>query len=355
MKFNKQLPGADIIFQPEDIADYKDDAWDVRISIGDSPLEEAYYFTIEDPGAVRKTIRELLDDYALNPNLKDSLDVTEYPELPFIQDELIQYIENDKKGLLKLDFYVNNYPEDRLLQLSQTAERLLNVCTYHDMSHDYRVLDLIIVPEVPHSDNIEIRDKQSKYGYIFLLLLLDYYYSKGERAFKKFLAKGPMASAFDIESFHKSGLLSDGLDNLNRRGFIEIPNQGGYSVDKKKANSRLSLTEKGANEIATIKNETLETAQLYNCFDSVSIYPCALGVPEGFDARVQMMEYDGRDYEREILLQVLSERRDEIYNKADWYEMYETFAFYDVVKEALAYMTNFSKEILDALKELAEG
>ena len=53
-----------------------------------------------------------------------------------------------------------------------------------------------------------------------------------------------------------------------------------------------------------MKQETLDTAQKYNCFDSVSIYPCALGVPGGFDARVQMLDYDGRDYELQVLLQV---------------------------------------------------
>ncbi len=37
LTFKKDLPGADIVFQPDDIEDYKNDAWDIRISIGDAP------------------------------------------------------------------------------------------------------------------------------------------------------------------------------------------------------------------------------------------------------------------------------------------------------------------------------
>ena len=32
--FGKQLPGADCVFQPDDIGDYENDEWDIRISIG---------------------------------------------------------------------------------------------------------------------------------------------------------------------------------------------------------------------------------------------------------------------------------------------------------------------------------
>ena len=32
--FKKSLPGADIEFQPQDMAEYENDAWDIRISLG---------------------------------------------------------------------------------------------------------------------------------------------------------------------------------------------------------------------------------------------------------------------------------------------------------------------------------
>lgn len=352
MQFNKQLPGADIVFQPADISDYRDDAWDIRVSIEDSPLEEAYYFTVEEPCTTFKSIQELLTNYALNPSLRDRLDVSEYPELPYIQEELIQYFENEKKGLLRLDFYVNNNPDDGLVDISRQADKLLSVCTYHDMSHDYRVLDLVMVPEVPGTDETEVPELQRKYGGLFLLILLEYHHCKGEKAFKKFLSKSQMASVFDISAYNQYGMLTDAVTGLQRNGCIELPNANDHLIVKK-VKSKIILTRKGLDEIETLKNEVAQVADEYDRFDSVSVYPCALGVPDGFDARVQMMEYGGLDPELAVLLQVLFERKTEIFNESQWYEMFETFMFYNVVKSAMAYKTNFTKEILDELKTLA--
>ena len=48
-KYNKNLTGAEITFQPEDINLYSEDPFDVQITIGYSPLEDGYYFTVKDP------------------------------------------------------------------------------------------------------------------------------------------------------------------------------------------------------------------------------------------------------------------------------------------------------------------
>jgi hypothetical protein len=353
MDFNKELPGADTVFQPDDISDYRDDAWDIRISIGDSPLEEAFYFTIDEACSTFKSIRELLSNYALNPAFRDKLDVSEYPELPYIQEELIQYFENEKKGLLQLDFYINNNPDDGPVDLSRQVDKLLSVCTYHDMSHDYRVLDLVMVPEVPDTSEAEVAELHRKYAGLFLLILFDYHNSQGDKAFNKFVSKSQMASVFDVSAYNEYGVLTDAVTGLERNGCIKMPSSTSQLLVKK-SKAKIVLTQKGLQEVETLKTEVAEVADDYDCFDSVSVYPCALGVPDGFDARVQMMEYDKVDPELTVLLQVLFERRDEIFNADDWYEMFETFMFYNVVKAAMAYKTNFSKEILDELKTLAE-
>ena len=64
--FAKSLPGTDCTFQPDDLSEYRDDPWDIRISIADAPLEEAFYYTMDDPSAASLPIKVLLADHALN-------------------------------------------------------------------------------------------------------------------------------------------------------------------------------------------------------------------------------------------------------------------------------------------------
>ena len=52
--------------------------------IGTGPLEEAYYFTIEDPKAKDASIQSLLDRYVFNPEQGDQLNVDDDPDLPFL-------------------------------------------------------------------------------------------------------------------------------------------------------------------------------------------------------------------------------------------------------------------------------
>ncbi|MHC4477631.1 MAG: hypothetical protein ACYTEL_18450 [Planctomycetota bacterium] len=354
LSFKKDLAGADIVFQPEDIDDYKDDAWDIRISIGDAPLEEAYYFTVDDPKVVRLTIGELLDLYALNPELKSKLDVEEYPDLAFLQDELIQYLDSERQGRLKLEYYINCNPVDGPVSLKERAEKYICVCTYHDHSHDYRVLDLIIVPEVPEISQSEIEQRQREYGHIYLLFLLEHFLEKGPEAFRQFTEEPAMLAYQGVTWTDMSyQRFADGMRRLESDGFISRRLEGSGPGPSAEQTLPIELTAAGRMEIDNLKQESQEIADRYDKYDSVSITPVALGVPDGFDVRAQMMEYDGLDCERSVLLRVLDEARQECFEQGDWGRIYETFGFFEVVKEALAYKTNFSAEILSALKELA--
>ena len=91
----------------------------------------------------------------------------------------------------------------------------------------------------------------------------------------------------------------------------------------------------------------------YDRFDSVGIAPPALGVPDGFDARVQMMEFDGADCERSVFLQIVGRREEDLFAPENWFSAYSSFDFYQEVRTALAFKTNFSLETLRALQSLA--
>lgn len=351
IEFNKELPGTTAVFQPEDLDDYRKDAWDIRISIGDAPLEEAYYFTVDDPGAVGSTIGDLLDSYALNPAMKSQLNVDEDPDLPFLQDELIQYQANERAGLLELEYYVNHNPESCPVDLNERAERFLSVCTSDDGSLDYRVLDLVILPSVTEPSESEIEEKQKTYGRIYLLLLLDYFSQQGNKAFRKFLQQPPMASFLGPWTGASYRAFANGMRHLELDRLIKTSPIDDESLRSKKE-LPLEITETGRQEIERLKRDSHEIQEIYDKYDSVSVAPPALGVPDGFDVRVQMIEFDGLDCERSVLLRVLDESKEEYFGGDDWGETYEEFSFFKVVKMALAFKTNFSAEILEELKEL---
>lgn len=350
LSFKKHLPGADIVFQPDDINEYDNDAWDIRISIGDAPLEEAFYFTVEDPQAVRLPIEQLLESHALNLELSSQLDVEEYPDLPFMQEELVQYRINERKNLLRIEYYINHCPSQGPVDLSHPADKYLSVCTYHDRSHDYRVLDLVIVPFTPELSLFDTQQKRSSYGHIYLLMLLDCYMEKGSGVFRKFLEEPPMAAFFGTAPDVSYNTFTSGLRRLEMNRFIKTTG-GGLSSGKK---ADIELTEEGIKELALLKEESCRIANDYDKYDSVSVCPVAMGIPDGFDVRVQMMEFDGLDIERSVLIRAIDENKDDMFKQNDWCRIYEDFSFFEIVCEALAYKTNFSTEILVALKDLAD-
>lgn len=348
-RFAKDLPGADIVFQPADIADYADDAWDIRISIGEAPLEEAYYFTVDDPSAVRLTIEKLLDSFALNPELKSKLDIEEYPDLPFIQEELIQYRTNERQRLMKLEYYINHHPSSGPVNLWRTAQDMLSVCTYHDGSHDYRVLDIVMVPIIPEVDDYELDRMRRMHGQTFLLMLLDYTLEQGDEAFDQFLASEPVAAYLSKWPDMTYRKFVDGMKAIEGDGLIAKGAAPGQEGDDA---ATLELTPAGQEKLEELKDRFCRDADHYDQFDSVSIAPPALGVPGGFDVRVQMMEYDQVDCETTLLLQILAQDRDQWFAPEVWLEVYESFSVFQMVGEALAYKTNFSAELIEALKQL---
>ncbi len=350
--FHKELPGADIVFQPDDISDYQNDAWDIRVSLEDAPLEEAFYVTVDDPDAARDSITELLDKYVFNPATKDRLDIEDYPDLPFIQDELIQYQENARRGLLELTYYINNNPVGGPVNLWERADQYFNVCTYHDQSHDYRVLDLILVPSVEEMTLAKVDHWQRQYGHLFLLMFFHYSLNQGDEYYFQRMQDSPVVAYLNAQSHGEFPKCVRGLKNLEMNDYIkrsEETNETGQGGD-----SFLEFTERGESELNRLLAESQDLAVRYDCFDSVSVSPPALGVPDGFDLRVQMIDYDGYDTERSVVLRVLEENQQELFDPETWCENYETFFWFNLVTDALAYMTHFSGEVLAELKRLAE-
>lgn len=350
--YNKTLPGAVCRFRPKDINEYADDAWDIRVSIGDAPLEEAFYITIEDPDAVRKSIKELLDEYVLNPKRKNELDIVDYPELPFLQQQLIEYFKSADDSRLKIDLFINNHTGT--VNSFNRAETLLSTCVYDDHSNDYRVLDLIILPHTEAMNSMNKTSSINKHAKLYLLMLLDYHQKVNETAYSKLCSESTIAAYLGDYS-HKGFLQTQsGLRDLESSGFIKktkITEQ----LTSNKISYQLEITPAGHEHINEIEDQTALLIATYNYYDSVSVAPPALGVPDGFDVRVQMMEYDDIDLEEAVLMCVLAECKDDFFKLDSWEDNFSNALFMETVQEALAFKTSFSVEILQALKSLASG
>ena len=125
------------------------------------------------------------------------------------------------------------------------------------------------------------------------------------------------------------------------------------SFGLKERRQNLIITTKGAEAVHKYKQLIDETIETYKFYDSVDAAEPALGVPDGFDVRVQMMEYDQQDYELRVILCVIAENEPSFFSLENWLESYTQSEYYKEARQALAYKTNFTADILKALKQLA--
>jgi hypothetical protein len=345
MKYNKEVSGGQTVYQPDDLHEYALDAWDIRISIGDSPLDEAFYMTVQDTSSAMFSVERALKNYATNPSRASQLDVAEYPELPFLQQELIQYHKNAKAGLLELDYYINKSPDDEPLDLSKSVESVMSVCTYDDGSNDYRLLDLVIETREPIVTEELSEAARKTHGPEFLLRVIGHFDAGTGQEWTEFCQSPPIQTAMETNAAGQATPLNDALTTLRRQQYIEFSPE----------DARLSLSPGGRNQIATWDTQTREAQQQYEPFRSVSISPAGLDVPGGFDVRIQMMELDDVETERQLLRETWLDRSDEIFTTDNWLFMFETFAMLEPVLERLSYRTNFSLETLNQLRALASS
>ncbi|MCK5802181.1 MAG: hypothetical protein KAI66_05085 [Lentisphaeria bacterium] len=338
--FRKELPGAECFFQPDDLADYEDDAWDIRISLPEQPLDEAFYFTIDDPVLAEISVGRLLEDFALNVSRRNALDVEDYPDLPFLQEELAQYWMNGEKGLLELSFHVNNDPSPAPLDLHTPASHVMGVCRYLDDSHDYRLLDLVMVATIPDSDPTQAAQAKQETGSLQLLLSLDCLEDDDWDRFEL----QPTVQAWLRQHTQGSPALAEALSALEDRGDLAkgMGEDGAPTLD---------LSEQGQRRAAECWSEAERLDQTYAPYASVSVHPPALGVPGGFDIRTQLMEVDGLDLFRAIALGAM--HGDE--SLTDAFELEQSLkseVLFRLIRHTLAYRTGFTGDTLSHLRKI---
>ena len=336
-RYNKDLTGAEILFQPDALHLYKDDPFDVQITVGRAPLEDGYYFTLQDPALKNMSIGELLLSYALNRNKRFELDIDKYPEFPNYMEELAQYIEAAEKGNIALDIYVNKCPENSPVDLNATVSDYLSTCTFKNQSHDYCLLDLVFEVTPPQASQEELEVLINEHGPVWTLFWL----FELERAKALDDTTVPLMVSHDCMYPRLQGLLM----RLEESGLVEVSGSHTSPVAK--------LTPSGKNQVVTIHEEIKMLMHKYAPFESVSVYPPALGVPDGFDARIQVMRSDSIDVTRAVFLLYLYAFKKRVFLGSEAALSFETGDCFRDICSTFLYETTFSQSILQELISVA--
>jgi len=267
-KYNKKLTGAVITYKPEDIILYEKEAFDIQITIGNTPLTEGYFFTVKDPTKNTCSIKFLLEEYALNRKRRFELDIKNYPEFPFYMEELAQIYEKNKLGVIMLDIYANNSTKQTPLDINKPALNHMSKCIFDDHSYNYAVLDLVFDMEDDFYIEEEVDICISETIEQAILIALNTF------------------NSFNF-SHHKL--------SVEKKIFLE--NLASKTEDliiiNKEANTfNIKLTNAGKEKARLFVLESQKLRKKYSRFESVGIYPPALGIPNGYDARLQIAQMD---------------------------------------------------------------
>ena len=330
-KYNKNLTGAEITFRPDDIHLYSEEPFDIQITIGNAPIDDGYYFTVKEPELKDLSVKQLLKDYALNSERRFELDIERYPEFPNYLEELSRYFSLWEEGKLALDIYVNKCPEAGPLDLTVSARDYLSSCVFRDQSFDYCLLDLVfdINPFQLSSDELDCL--MEEYGPMWTL----FWFGNMDRG---------NTSSVDNEKVpldEEYPLLSGFCVSLADSKLIAESPEIGYA--------KYILTELGKSKLSALQEEADLIISKYAAYESVSIYPPALGVPDGFDARIQMIRHDSLDVIRSIYLMHFRLFNTEIFLSPDSLSFFESGDCFNKVSSALRKETTFSSSIVEEL------
>ena len=340
--YDKDLSGAVTEYQPVDLAEYDGEPWDIRISMDYAPLEEAFYFTVNDSDATSESVQVVLGEYALNTNRRGELDSAEYPQLPHIQEELLGYYNSAISGKAQLSVYVNKRPSEAPIQLQDKVSDHLSTCVFSDGSHDYRLLDLIFVIESKSLGASELSVLREEHGPSYMLFLIDYLKRNSPPNSSNDLSASAPFSAY----LTAGGRANDRFPEVTRT--LEVAEKMGFIT----AEGGLSITQEGHPHLESLTQEVNNLRQRYECYQSVSVNPPALGVPNGFDARIQIMRKQSVDVVRAIFLFACVFDEDALFGVDNWADDFESGGSFSAIMDAFQYESDFTDDILDPLMSL---
>jgi hypothetical protein len=151
--YDKDAEGVMLDYMPSDIRDYDGTEFDLRVTLGDDPLDDAFWVTV--PGTDESlALRQIIDTYLLGSSkedrdrIRESLDTDANPDLPQLWLAVRRAFDDVAKGKATIRFHLNKGPAD--IKLDEPAARHFSRAYSQEHGFDYRLIDLVLeVTDIP--------------------------------------------------------------------------------------------------------------------------------------------------------------------------------------------------------------
>ena len=280
--YAKDVEGVLLDYMPSDIRDYDGTDFDLRVSFGDDPLDDAFWVTV--PGEAEKlTLRELIDQHLLGrtreerEHIAELLDTETNPDLPELYLAIRRAFDDAARGKATIRFHINKGPQD--VRLDDPVMNHFSRAYSRRYDFDYRLIDLVL--EVTEIGALAVPpERQEELKREFRAILLLYLMDRYGRDF-----------AFEGRTFDTVGVEAV-ADWAVMRGWLDLSTKTVRGEYK----GVYVRTAEGTKLVRGIVRETDELIKKYDHFADVTLdEPPQFRTGRGEDLRIHVYRADGVD------------------------------------------------------------
>lgn len=311
--YDKDVEGVMLDYMPSDIRDYDGTDFDLRVTLGDDPLEDAFWVTA--PGEAESlTLGQLIDTYLLGSSREDreriraSLDTDTNPDLPELWLAVRRAFDDVAKGKATMRLHLNKGPLD--VRRDEPVGRLFSRAYSQEHGFDYRLIDLVL--EVVDIPGIRLPPEQRAamvrgFRALLLLYLMD-------RFKKDFTFEGRAFDEVGVEEV-ADWMVTEGWLDLSAKDIGDT--YKGVYVRK----------EEGNRILREAVRETDRLIQTYDQYADVTVdeEPPRFRTGRGEDLRVHVYAAEGIDPLRAAFLMNLENG----YYDANWQSVFRDEAWFN--------------------------
>jgi hypothetical protein len=308
--YEKDVEGVQLDYMPSDIRDYDGGDFDLRITFGDDPLDDAFWITV--PGdAEGLTLCQLLQQHLLGAGREDrqrieaSLDTDTNPDLPAMYLQVRRAFDDMERGKAVVRFHLNKGPAD--VNLDDPVMQHFSRAYSREYELDYRLIDLVL--DVTDVSAVATRPEQDEMKREFRALLLLYLM---DRFGQDFVFEGRNLDTTGVEAVADWAVMKGWLDLTAKD--VRGEYKGVYA-----------RTAEGDRVVRGVVRETDDLIRQYDHFaDVTGDEPPRFRTGRGEDLRIWVYRAEGKDPVRAGFLMNLENG---FYDR-DWRPIFADDAFF---------------------------
>ncbi len=311
-RFDKDVESVMLDYMPSDIHDYDGTDFDLRITFGDDPLDDAFWVTM--PGAAETlTLGQMIELHLLGRSreeraaIMERLDTDANPDLPEMYLAIRRAFDDQTKGEAVLRFHINKGPSD--IKLEEPVSRHFSRAYSRRFDFDYRLIDLVLdVQEIAGASIPPEKQAELKRGLRLLLLLY-----LMDRYRQDFVFEGRAFDTVGVEQVADWAVMQGYLDLSAKQ--VGRDYKGVYA-----------RTEAGTKLVRGVVRETDELIRKYDHFADVTLddEPPLFRTGRGDDLRLWVYQAEGLEPLRGAFLMNLENG----YYDKDWQRVFQDDAWF---------------------------